>query len=141
MIKPDAVERRLAGVVLSRLEELGLETVAMKMLTMSRELAQRHYDVHRGKPFFEGVVDFITSGPVIALILEGPGAVEAVRRAMGATDPGKADQGTIRGDYGSDIERNLVHGSDSAENAIKEMALFFSPEEIAGYQRRPVSQA
>jgi nucleoside-diphosphate kinase len=130
LIKPDAMQRRLAGTIISRLERRGLGIVAMKMLQMDRALAQRHYAVHQGKAFFNDLVDFITSGPIIAAIFEGEKAIEAVRQTMGTTDPVKASPGSIRGDFGLDIQQNLVHGSDSAENAAKEISLFFKPEEI-----------
>jgi nucleoside-diphosphate kinase len=130
LIKPDAMQRGLAGIIISRLERRGLKIVAMKMLQMDRTLAQRHYAIHQGKAFFNDLVDFITSSPIIAAIFEGEKAIEAVRQTMGATDPVKASPGSIRGDFGLDIQQNLVHGSDSAENAEKEKSLFFSPEEI-----------
>jgi nucleoside-diphosphate kinase len=132
LIKPDAMQRRLAGVIISRLEKRGLKIVAMKMLQMDKTLAQRHYAVHQGKAFFNDLVDFITSGPIIAAVFEGEKAIEAVRQTMGTTDPVKAPPGSIRGDFGLDIQQNLVHGSDSAENAAKEISLFFAPEEIVG---------
>ncbi|MCX5998671.1 MAG: nucleoside-diphosphate kinase [Chloroflexi bacterium] len=130
LVKPDGVQRGLAGEILSRLERKGLRIVALKMLKMDRSLAERHYDVHRGKPFFSSLVDFITSGPIVAVVVEGKGAVEVVRRMMGETDPLKSAPGTIRGDFGLEMEQNLIHGSDSEENAQKEMALFFSAKEI-----------
>jgi nucleoside-diphosphate kinase len=130
LIKPDATQRGLAGTIISRLERRGLKIAAMKMLQMDKTLAQRHYAVHQGKAFFNDLVDFITSSPIIAAVFEGEKAIEAVRQTMGATDPIKASPGSIRGDFGLDIQQNLVHGSDSAENAEKEISLFFSPEEI-----------
>jgi nucleoside-diphosphate kinase len=130
LIKPDAMQRRLAGTIISRLERRGLRIVAMKMLQMDRALAQRHYAVHQGKAFFKDLVDFITSGPIIAAVFEGEKAIEAVRQTMGTTDPVKAYPGSIRGDFGLDIQQNLVHGSDSTENATQEISLFFKPEEI-----------
>ena len=130
LVKPDGVQRGLAGEILSRLERKGLRIVALKMLKMDRSLAERHYDVHRGKPFFSSLVDFITSGPIVAVVAEGKGAVEVVRRMMGETDPLKSAPGTIRGDFGLEMEQNLIHGSDSEENAQKEIALFFSAKEI-----------
>ncbi|MFO7774009.1 MAG: nucleoside-diphosphate kinase [Dehalococcoidia bacterium] len=135
LIKPDAVQRGLAGAVIARLEKKGLKIVAMKMLQMDRVLAQRHYAVHKGKAFFDDLVNFITSGPIIAIIFQGENAVEVVRQMMGATDPVKAYSGTIRGDFGIDIGHNLVHGSDSLETASQEIDLFFSPEEIIDYDR------
>jgi len=135
LIKPDAVQRGLAGEIISRLEKKGLEIVAMKMLHMDRNLAQRHYAIHKGKAFFDDLVSFITSSPVIAIVFQGKNAVEIIRRMMGETDPAKAYRGTIRGDFGIDIGHNLVHGSDSLENASKEIDLFFSAEEIFNYDR------
>lgn len=134
LIKPDAVQRGLVGAIISRLERRGLKIVALKMIKMDQALAQNHYAVHRGKPFFEGLVNFITSSPLIAAVFEGPHAVEIVRSTMGATDPAQAAPGTIRGDLALDIGRNLVHGSDSVENAEKEIGLFFNPEEILSYE-------
>ena len=135
LVKPDAVQRALAGAVISRLESRGLRIVAMKMLQVDRELATRHYEAHAGKPFFDGLVEFITSSPIVALVLEGPSAIEMVRNTMGATDPLKAQPGTIRGDLGVDIGHNLVHGSDSPESAAQEIALYFSKDEILSYDR------
>jgi nucleoside-diphosphate kinase len=135
LIKPDAMQRGLAGTIISRLERRGLKIVAMKMLQMDKALAQRHYAVHQGKAFFNELVDFITSSPIIAAVFEGEKTIEAVRQAMGATDPVKASPGSIRGDFGLDIQQNLVHGSDSAENAEKEISLFFTPEEIFDYPK------
>ena len=135
LIKPDAIQRGLAGVIISSLERRGLKIVAMKMLQMDRTLAQQHYAIHRDKSFFNDLVEFITSSPIIATVFEGEKAVEAIRQTMGATDPAKASPGSVRGDYGLDIQQNLVHGSDSAENAEKEISLFFSPEEILVYSR------
>ena len=135
LVKPDAVQRALAGAVISRLESRGLRIVAMKMLQVDQELATRHYGAHVGKPFFDGLVEFITSSPIIAMVLEGPNAIEMVRNTMGATDPLKAQPGTIRGDLAVDIGHNLVHGSDSPESAAQEIALYFSKDEILSYGR------
>ena len=135
LIKPDAIQRGLAGEIISRLERKGLKIVAMKMLHMDKNLAQRHYAIHKGKAFFDDLVNFITSSPLIAIIFQGKNAVEVIRQMMGETDPAKAYSGTIRGDLGIDIGRNLVHGSDSLENASKEIDLFFSAEEIFNYDR------
>jgi len=135
LIKPDAIQRGLAGEIISRLEKKGLKIVAMKMLHMDNTLAQRHYAIHKGKVFFDDLVNFIISGPVIAIILQGKDAVQIIRQMMGETDPAKAHGGTIRGDFGIDIGHNLVHGSDSLENASKEIDLFFSAEEIFNYDR------
>jgi nucleoside-diphosphate kinase len=135
LIKPDAMQRGLAGEIISRLERKGLKLVAMKMLHMDKKLAQRHYAIHKGKDFFDDLVSFITSSPVIAIVFQGKNAVEIIRQMMGETDPAKAQGGTIRGDFGIDIGHNLVHGSDSLENASKEIDLFFSEEEICNYDR------
>ncbi len=135
LVKPDGVQRCLSGEILSRLEKRGLKIVALKMLRMDRALAERHYAVHREKPFFKDLVNFITSGPIIAAVLEGEKAVESARQTMGATDPKKAAPGTIRADLGINMEHNLIHGSDSPENAATEIAIFFSPEEILNYTR------
>ena len=135
LIKPDAIQRGLAGEIISRLEKKGLKIVAMKMLHMDRNLAERHYAIHKGKAFFDDLVNFITSSPLIAVIFQGKNAVEVIRQMMGETDPAKASSGSIRGDFGIDIVHNLVHGSDSLENAQKEIDLFFSAEEIFNYNR------
>ena len=130
LIKPDAMQRGLAGTVIGLLEKQGLKLAALKMLHMDKALAQRHYAIRRDKPFFEGLVKYITSAPIVAVVLEGEGAVERIREAMGATDPARAEKGTIRGKFGLDIERNAVHSSDSVETAEKEISLFFSEDEI-----------
>jgi nucleoside-diphosphate kinase len=130
LIKPDAMERGLAGTIISRLENLGFRLVAMKMLHPDKALAQRHYAIHKDKPFYDSLVAYISSAPIIAAVFEGEGAVVATRKAMGATDPAKAEKGTIRGDFGLDIERNTVHGSDSVATAEGEIRLFFSEGEI-----------
>jgi len=135
LIKPDAIQRGLAGEIIYRLEKRGLKIVAMKMLHMDKNLAQRHYAIHKGKAFFDDLVSFITSSPLIAIVFQGKNAVEIIRQMMGETDPAKALSGTIRGDFGIDIGHNLVHGSDSLENASKEIDLFFSAEEIFSYDR------
>ena len=130
LIKPDAMQRGLAGTILARLEQRGLKLVALKLIQIDEALAKRHYAVHQGKPFFPGLVSYITSCPVVAAVFEGRRAVEAVRNAMGRTDSVEAAPGTVRGDFGLDLGRNLVHGSDSVENAQKEISLFFSPKEL-----------
>jgi nucleoside-diphosphate kinase len=130
LIKPDAMQRGLANTILSRLEKLGLKLIALKMLRMDKQLAQQHYDMHRDKPFFGSLVDYISSTPIVAAAFEGDKAIEQARKAMGATDPAKSEAGTIRGDFGVDIEHNSVHGSDSAESAEREISLFFTEEEI-----------
>ncbi len=133
LIKPDAMQRRLGGAIISRLEGQGLKLVALKMLRLDKSLAERHYAVHTGKPFFKDLIDYITSSPIIASVFEGEGAVETIRKIMGATDPAKAAKGTIRADFGMDVQRNAVHGSDSIENAEKEIRLFFAGSEILDY--------
>ena len=130
LIKPDAMHTGSGGAIISRLEGLGLKVVAVKMLHIDRVLAEQHYGVHRDKPFFENLVSYITSAPVISLVFEGENAVESIRKATGATDPAKAEPGTIRADFGLNIERNAVHGSDSVETAEKEIKLFFAEDEI-----------
>ena len=136
LIKPDAMQTGLGGVIIGRLEKLSLRVVALKMLRMDKALAKRHYAVHKGKPFFESLVDYITSAPIIAAVFEGEGAVGVIRKAMGATDPAKAEPGTIRADFGLNIERNAIHGSDSVETAEKEIKLFFAEDEIFSEGKR-----
>ncbi len=130
LIKPDAMERGLAGVIIGRLQGEGLKLVALRMLHMDRALAERHYAVHRDKPFFKDLVDYIISTPIVAAVFEGQGAVERIRTIMGATDPAKAAGGTVRKDFGLDVQRNSTHASDSPENAEKEISLFFKENEI-----------
>jgi nucleoside-diphosphate kinase len=130
LIKPDAMERNLAGTIIARLGKQGLRLAAIKMLHLDKDLARRHYAVHADKPFFGGLVDYISSASIIAIIFEGKKAVEVIRETMGATDPAEAKAGTIRGDFGLDIERNTVHGSDSVKTAEAEIKLFFSLDEI-----------
>ena len=135
MIKPDAVQRGLIGEIISRFEKKGIKIIAMKMISVDKELAEKHYGIHKGKPFFKPTVDYITSSPVVAMILEGINCIEMVRGMMGKTDPQKADMGTIRGDYGQFIGRNIVHGSDGQETAEFEINLWFKPEEISKFTR------
>jgi len=135
LVKPDAMNRGLAGEVISRLERKGLRIAALKLLQVTDELAGRHYEMHKEKPFFGSLVEFITSCPIIAMVVEGRNAVDVVRQTMGQTDPSKAAPGTIRGDLAMDIQDNLVHGSDSVESAQREIGLFFSSGEILGYTR------
>jgi len=125
LVKPDGVRRGLVGEVLSRLERRGLSLVAMELRTLDRATAEHHYGEHQGKPFYAGLVDFITSGPLVSLVVEGPRAVESVRTMMGVTDPVKATPGSLRGDYALEIGENIVHGSDSPESARREVSLFF----------------
>ena len=133
LAKPDAVQRGLSGTIISRLEGLGLKLVALKMLHLDKATAQRHYAVHRDKPFFDRLVGYITSGPIVAMVFEGEDAVEVIRKAMGATDPAKAEAGTIRAEFGVDIEHNTVHGSDSVKTAEDEIKLYFTGKEIVSY--------
>jgi len=135
LIKPDAMQRGLAGTIITRLEKQGLKLVAIRMLHLDKALARRHYAIHKDKPFFNGLVDYISSAPIAAAVFEGEGAIAVIRKMMGATDPAKAEAGTIRGDFGVDIEHNSVHGSDSAETAEKEIELFFSEDEIFNYRQ------
>jgi nucleoside-diphosphate kinase len=135
IVKPDAVQRGLTGEIIRRFENRGLRIVGMKFILIGRELARRHYAVHEGKPFFPGLIDYITSAPVVAMALEGHQAVELARKTIGATRPVEAGAGTIRGDLAVEVGRNLVHGSDSVENAEKEVALFFSPDELIEWGR------
>jgi nucleoside-diphosphate kinase len=130
LIKPDAMERGLACTILGRLESKGLKLRALKLLQVDEELAGKHYAVHKEKPFYKELVDYITSTPIVAAVLSGENAVEHIRKLMGATDPSKADPGTIRRDFGLDIQRNSTHASDSVENAEKEINLFFAKKEI-----------
>lgn len=135
LVKPDGVQRGLIGEIIARLERRGLKLVAAKFMQVSRELAEQHYAVHQGKPFYEGLIAYITSAPVMAMVWEGPNAVAAVRQTMGATRPTEAAPGTIRHDFGLEIGRNLTHASDSPENGEKEVALWFKPEEIISWSR------
>ena len=135
LVKPDGVQRGLIGAVISRFENRGLKLVGLKFIQMSSELAARHYAVHEGKPFYESLVSYIISGPVVAMVWEGKDAISAARSTMGGTNPAVAAPGTIRGDFGMEIGRNLVHGSDSPENAAKEVALFFDVAEQVNWNR------
>jgi nucleoside-diphosphate kinase len=133
LLKPDAVQRRLVGQITARFEQKGLRLVALKLVRASRELAERHYAVHKGKPFYESLLGFLTSGPTVAMVLEGREAVAACRNLMGVTDGVKAGPGTVRGDFALSVQNNLVHGSDSPENAAAEIALWFRPEELVDF--------
>ena len=135
LIKPDGVERGLIGPIITRFEQRGLKLAAMKMLQVPDELARRHYAVHEGKPFYEPLIEYITSSPVVALVLEGPEAVQVARNTIGATKPVEATAGSIRGDFGLMVGRNLVHGSDSPENAVAEIGLWFDETELITYER------
>lgn len=135
IIKPDAVQRGLIGEIIARFERRGLQIAALKLIHIDEALARRHYAVHEGKSFYEPLVRYITSSPVVVMVLEGQDAIEIVRRTMGATNPTQADPGTIRADFGLEIGRNLVHGSDGPETAAFEVPLFFTEEEILSYAR------
>jgi nucleoside-diphosphate kinase len=135
LIKPDGVHRQLIGPIITRLEQRGLKIVAMKMIQVRQDLARKHYAIHEGKPFFEPLIGYITSAPVVAMVIEGPNAIEVTRNTMGATNPVNAAPGTIRADYALEIGRNLVHGSDGPETATAEIALWFDESEILSYER------
>jgi nucleoside-diphosphate kinase len=134
ILKPDAVQRGLAGEILSRFEKKGLQIVGMKLMQIARQLAETHYEPHRGKPFYAGLVNFMTSSPVLVLALAGKDVIAISRKMMGATFGSKAEPGTIRGDFGVSNSFNLIHGSDSAESAHRELGLFFRPEELLDWQ-------
>ena len=134
LLKPDCVQRRLIGTLIQRFEQKGLRLVGLKFVQASRDLAEKHYAVHKGKPFYESLLGFLTSGPTVALVWEGREAVAVARTLMGPTDGTKAPPATIRGDFAISVQNNLVHGSDSAENAAMEIALWFKPEELVTYQ-------
>jgi nucleoside-diphosphate kinase len=135
IIKPDGVQRGLIGEIIGRLERRGLRLAAMKFLAVEQSLAEQHYAVHKGKPFYEPLIKYITSAPVVVMAWEGSKAIEAVRQTVGATNPTNAAPGTIRGDYALDIGRNLIHASDGAETAAFELGLWFKPEEIVDWAR------
>lgn len=135
LVKPDGVQRGLIGEIIGRFEQRGLKLAGMKFMQMSRELAEEHYGIHKGRPFYESLVDYITSGPIVAMVWEGKEAILAARATMGATNPVNAAPGTIRGDFGMEIGRNLVHGSDSVENGIKEVSIFFQEAELVTWSR------
>jgi len=135
MLKPDTVQRGLIGKIIGRLERRGLKLVAMKFIWMDRALAERHYGEHIGKPFYEDLVRFITSGPVVPMVWEGKNIVEVTRAIMGKTNPVESDVGTIRDDFAMDLSMNIIHGSDSKESAKREIANFFTPDEIVDYTR------
>lgn len=135
LVKPDGVQRGLVGEIIGRFERRGLKLTGLKFMQMSNELAEQHYGVHKERPFYKDLVNYITSGPIVAMVWVGNDAINAARATMGATNPVSAAPGTIRGDFGMEIGRNLVHGSDSVENGEKEAALFFSAEELVSWQR------
>jgi nucleoside-diphosphate kinase len=135
MIKPDGVQRGCIGNILARFEQKGIKIVAMKMVHVSRDLAEKHYGIHKGKPFFEPTVEYIISSPVVAMVLEGQNVIQIVRTMMGKTNPQEASPGTIRGDFGQFIGRNIIHGSDGPDTANFEINLWFTPQEMAKYVR------
>ena len=135
LIKPDGVQRLLTGRIIGRLEDRGLKIVGLKLVAVGRDLAETHYAVHRDRPFFRGLVEFITSSPLVALVVEGPGAIAVVRAMVGATRPHEAAPGTIRGDLALETTQNLVHASDGPDTAATEIALWFTPDEIVSYDR------
>jgi nucleoside-diphosphate kinase len=135
IIKPDAVQRRLVGEIITRFERRGLCIIAMKMMHIDCPLAERHYAVHKGKPFYESLLHFITVAPVVVMVLEGPHCISTVRRMMGATNPTEAEPGTIRADFATHVQYNLVHGSDSQDTAKREIELFFTPQEFVSQPR------
>jgi nucleoside-diphosphate kinase len=139
LLKPDGVQRRLVGEIIGRFERKGLRLVGLKLVQASEKLASEHYAVHRSRPFYQSLLQFLTSGPTVALVLEGREAVAVVRGLMGPTDGTKAAPGTIRGDYGLSVQNNLIHGSDSPENAQAEIKLWFTPEELVAWE--PVDAA
>ena len=134
MMKPDAVQRRLMGKILSRFEEKGLQIVAVKLIQIDEDLAKTHYGEHAEKPFFPGLVEYITSSPSLAMVIEGEEAITTIRKLVGATNPLEADLGTIRGDFGMDTGRNIIHASDAPESAEREINLFFNEDEICDYE-------
>lgn len=135
LVKPDGVQRGLVGEITSRLERRGLRIVAAKFMTVGRELAERHYAVHKGKPFYDGLITYITSAPVMAMVWEGPAAIVAVRQTMGSTRPTEAAPGTVRHDFALEVGRNLTHASDSAANGEAEVALWFDQDELVQWSR------
>lgn len=135
LVKPDGVQRGLIGEVISRLEQRGLRLVAARFVAVSRSLAEEHYAIHKGKPFYEGLLDYITAAPVMAMVWEGPNAVAAIRQTMGATRPWEAAPGTVRHDFALEVGRNITHASDTPENGEKEAALWFKKDEILSWSR------
>jgi len=135
LVKPDGVQRGLIGEIITRFERRGLKILGLKFMQMSQELAETHYSIHKERPFYASLVEYITSGPIVAMVWEGKDAINVARNTMGATNPANAPMGTIRGDFAVEIGRNLVHGSDSVENGEKEVAFFFGAEELANWNR------
>ena len=134
-VKPDGVQRGLVSEIIGRFEKKGYKLVGLKLMQVTREQAENHYGEHKGKGFFEGLVGFITSGPIVAMAWEGPNVIATARKMMGATNPANAESGTIRGDFATDIGRNIIHGSDAPESAQRELGIFFKPEELIGWER------
>lgn len=135
MVKPDGVQRNLVGEVVSRFENKGFQLVGAKLMVITKELAEKHYAEHKERPFFGGLVEFITSSPVFAMVWEGEGVIATARKMMGATNPQESDPGTIRGDFGVQVGQNIIHGSDSPESAEREIGLFFNEEELTTYDK------
>ncbi|MEX0267581.1 nucleoside-diphosphate kinase [Leptolyngbyaceae cyanobacterium UHCC 1019] len=133
-IKPDGVQRKLIGEIIRRFEAKGFTLVGLKLMSVSRELAETHYGVHRERPFFPGLVNFITSAPVVAMVWEGKGVIASARKIIGATNPLNSEPGTLRGDFGVDVGRNIIHGSDAPETAEQEIKLWFKPEELVSWE-------
>jgi nucleoside-diphosphate kinase len=133
-IKPDGVQRKLIGEIIRRFEAKGFTLVGLKLMSVSRDLAETHYGVHRERPFFPGLVNFITSGPVVAMVWEGKGVIASARKIIGATNPLNSEPGTLRGDFGVDVGRNIIHGSDAPETAEQEIKLWFKPEELISWE-------
>jgi nucleoside-diphosphate kinase len=134
-VKPDGVQRGLVAEIIGRFEQKGFKLIGLKLMKITREQAETHYGEHQGKPFFGGLVDFITSGPVVAMAWEGPNVIATARKMMGATNPANSEVGTIRGDFATDVGRNIIHGSDSPESAQRELGIFFKPEELISWER------
>jgi nucleoside-diphosphate kinase len=135
MIKPDGVQRGLIGKIITRIENAGLKITAIKMIHVSRQQAEKHYEIHKGKKFYDGLIKYITSEPVVAMIIEGKNAVKHTRKLVGATDPASANPGSIRGDLALEIGRNIIHAADSQENAVKELRIYFTEDEVVEYSR------
>ncbi|MEB3221857.1 MAG: nucleoside-diphosphate kinase [Candidatus Sericytochromatia bacterium] len=134
-VKPDGVQRGLVAEIIGRFERKGFKLVGLKLMQVTREIAESHYGEHKGKPFFEGLVGFITNGPIVAMAWEGPNVIATARKMMGATNPANAESGTIRGDFSVDIGRNVIHGSDGPESAARELGIFFKADELVGWER------
>lgn len=134
-VKPDGVQRGLVAEIIGRFERKGYKLVGLKLMQVTREIAENHYGEHKGKGFFDGLVGFITSGPIVAMVWEGPNVIATARKMMGATNPANAEGGTIRGEFATDIGRNVIHGSDGLESAAREIGIFFKPEELVSWER------